>query len=329
MKTYPNNFVKIADKSTIELFKKLFNKTNVEEINITEELNKIISPMNGWFSGNKSYIEILRLLSEDNNVESINRNQYEIEKSLLIKSFNDNLNSLTSEEKEKFLNEIKLNLKKKGIDNAQLSSLGSIGALTAANASGFALYTMASTVVGGVTGLLGITLPFAFYTGMSSFISVVTGPIGWALAAGLIVYKFRDENVDSIKEKVTTSLNNSWNIIAGDYERALLIVSIICSLRIMSNEKIENNILKKEHSLKDYESKIVSVQNENNDINNELMRVKDDLYKLELKITGLKNEKKHFENKVKLNQSEISKTRSFIESNKAQIVNLRNDLIPY
>jgi len=327
MNIYPNNFIKIGDNSTIELFKKLFNKKNIEELNITEELNKMISPMNGIFSASKSYLEILRLLSTNKKVDTYNLNQYEIEKTLLIKTFNDNLNSLSIQDREKYLNKIKLELKKKGIDNSQLSSLGSIGALTAANASGFALYTMASTVVGGITGLLGITLPFAFYTGMSSFISIATGPIGWVVAAGFLFYKFKDENVDSIKEKVKTSLNNSWNLIAGDYERAILIISIICSLRIMSNEKINNEISSKEKVIKNDESKMVTIQNEKKSLDMELNGVKDELKKIEVKILGLKNEKYSFEKKIELNNSKLSKTLNDLETNKDNIINLKKELI--
>ena len=328
MISYPNNIIKIADKSTIELFKKLFGKKSIDEINITKELNKMISPMMGIFSSDKSYIEILKALSETKNLNINNLNQYEIEKTLLIKSFNDNLNSLTSKEREQFLNEIKIDLKNKGIDSSQLSSLGSIGALTAANASGFALYTMASSIVGGVSGLLGITLPFAFYTGMSSFISVATGPIGWAVAAGFLFYKFKDESAESVKQKVKTSINNSWNSIAGDYDRALLIVSILCSLRIMSNEKIESEILKKETSIKDNESEITTIRSENKYLNVELTRVNDDLEKLETKVFRLKNEINKLENKANLNDSKLLKIKNTVNSHKDQISNLRTELIP-
>ena len=38
---------------------------------------------------------------------------------------------------------------------------------------------MASTVLGGLTSALGITLPFAVYMGMSQMIALAIGPVGW------------------------------------------------------------------------------------------------------------------------------------------------------
>jgi uncharacterized protein YaaW (UPF0174 family) len=63
------------------------------------------------------------------------------------------------------------------------------GTIALANMSGFGVYVMASTLVGGLTSVLGVTLPFAAYTGMSSIIATLTGPVGWfaMLAGGLVV----------------------------------------------------------------------------------------------------------------------------------------------
>jgi len=62
---------------------------------------------------------------------------------------------------------------------------GALLVLTTAQLSGFGVYLAASTVVGGLTGLLGLTLPFAFYAGMSKVVSILIGPVGWgALAVG-------------------------------------------------------------------------------------------------------------------------------------------------
>ncbi|MGE3752795.1 MAG: hypothetical protein AB7I45_01420 [Planctomycetota bacterium] len=63
------------------------------------------------------------------------------------------------------------------------------GGLLAANAAGFSLYIGASTLVGAITGALGITLPFAFYTTLSSILSVAIGPLGWVALGAVVLYK--------------------------------------------------------------------------------------------------------------------------------------------
>lgn len=68
------------------------------------------------------------------------------------------------------------------------------GALVLANLSGFSLYLAASAVLSGITGVLGITLPFAAYTGLSSVLSVAIGPVGWAVLGAWVVFKLGGVN---------------------------------------------------------------------------------------------------------------------------------------
>ncbi len=68
--------------------------------------------------------------------------------------------------------------------------VGASGVLVAANLTGFGLYVAASTMLGAMTGALGVALPFAVYTGMSGVIATLTGPVGWAMLAGWAVYRF-------------------------------------------------------------------------------------------------------------------------------------------
>ena len=107
---------------------------------------------------------------------------------------------LSISEKEK----ISLELEKAGLDKNQISSLSGITALGAAQLSGFGVYLLASSTVGAITSVLGITLPFAFYTGMYSVISFVIGPVGF-LVMGVMIYrsfknvKSWDETLDILK----------------------------------------------------------------------------------------------------------------------------------
>jgi len=69
-------------------------------------------------------------------------------------------------------------------DKGLLGPMTALGAVAAANASGFGIYLAATTTLGFLTHAVGISLPFAAYTGLSSTIAVLIGPAGW-LGAGI------------------------------------------------------------------------------------------------------------------------------------------------
>jgi uncharacterized protein YaaW (UPF0174 family) len=52
----------------------------------------------------------------------------------------------------------------------------------------------ASTALAGITGALGITLPFVAYTGLSTAIATALGPIGWIGAGILAVFTLSGPN---------------------------------------------------------------------------------------------------------------------------------------
>jgi hypothetical protein len=81
-------------------------------------------------------------------------------------------------------------------DESGLGGLGGglLAAQLAAQASGFGVYMMASSVAAGLGHAIGLTLPFAAFAGMASLISWVIGPIGMAISAGLIAHQlFRND----------------------------------------------------------------------------------------------------------------------------------------
>jgi uncharacterized protein YaaW (UPF0174 family) len=75
---------------------------------------------------------------------------------------------------------------------------GLVGALALANAGGFTTYILASSALAGITGFVGLTLPFAVYTSMSAALSVVLGPIGWIGAAIYGMYKLSGTNYQKL-----------------------------------------------------------------------------------------------------------------------------------
>lgn len=61
------------------------------------------------------------------------------------------------------------------------------GSIVLAQASGFGIYQMSSTVVGALTAAAGLKLPFLAYMAMSKAISIAIGPIGWiGLGVGVL-----------------------------------------------------------------------------------------------------------------------------------------------
>jgi Uncharacterized protein conserved in bacteria len=114
----------------------------------------------------------------------------EIEAAVVTKLFQNMLEQLSPEQRQKLVMEMR-----RGNDDPRLESLLlSGGVMTVAKMSGFGVYLLASTVLGGLTNALGITLPFAIYLGMSQTIALILGPVGWAALAGGILFTLNQPN---------------------------------------------------------------------------------------------------------------------------------------
>lgn len=137
----------------------------------------------------KSYDEILADLIAEHEVEikSGSPSRLDKEESILLAVCQKKLEEMTPEDRAKVEND----LRKQAEANGQSFSgiLLATGGLAAANLSGFSLYMLASTTVGTLTGLLGVTLPFVFYTGMSKAISIAIGPIAWTVLGAVLLKK--------------------------------------------------------------------------------------------------------------------------------------------
>ncbi|NER78990.1 MAG: hypothetical protein F6K42_05305 [Leptolyngbya sp. SIO1D8] len=114
----------------------------------------------------------------------------EIENAVVTKVFQDMFNKLTQEQKEQFI----LSMDRNSDDPNLQTFLLTGGAMTAAKVSGFGVYLMASTVLGGLTNALGITLPFAIYMGMSQVIALILGPVGWLTLFGGLAFTLNQPN---------------------------------------------------------------------------------------------------------------------------------------
>jgi uncharacterized protein YaaW (UPF0174 family) len=114
----------------------------------------------------------------------------EIEDAVVVKQFQNMLEQLTPEQRQQIL----MDLKRESDDPHLESFLLGGGAMLAAKMSGFGVYLLASTVLGGLTGALGITLPFAVYIGVSQTLAFILGPVGWVALAGGVLFSLNQPN---------------------------------------------------------------------------------------------------------------------------------------
>lgn len=153
-----------------------------------------ITRLGSWsFGEDKSYDEIVRDLAKKMGVSTKPADTLEeVERSLIVKIWNDAVSKLTPEQTE----ELKERAQQIASDYGK--SLGKemtgFAALTAAQMSGFGIYMLGSTLLGAVNGALGLGLGFGVFTGLSSLISTVIGPIGWAAVGMFAIVKLGAPN---------------------------------------------------------------------------------------------------------------------------------------
>ena len=114
----------------------------------------------------------------------------EIEDAVVVKQFQNMLEQLTLEQRQQIL----MDLRRESDDPHFEGFLLSGGAMLAAKMSGFGVYLIASTVLGSLTGALGITLPFTIYMGVSQSLAFILGPVGWVALAGGVLFSLNQPN---------------------------------------------------------------------------------------------------------------------------------------
>lgn len=268
---------------------------------ILERLSKILLPVKGFWQNPLSYKEFLEKIAEKNNEKlEFSKNIVSFEESLYIRLYAKEFAKLTAEEKEQIFKE----LEKAGLDKNQIASLSGIAAIGAAQLSGFGIYVLASSTLGAITSMLGLTLPFAIYTGMSSLISFVIGPIGF-LVMGIAIYR-SFKNVKSWDEAVDI-FKASWKEISsftvGDYDRGLMAFKYIAATRIVLRENFNKEIELEKCKIEKSENE--NLQNHDviskkealiNEINNKIQNkiivkenIQNDIRKLEVELASVNN----------------------------------------
>lgn len=145
-----------------------------------------------------SYEELLATACRHVKAFDKNASVQELEAFLVEKLFVQAIHSMGPHERHRFL-ESSIDIGKlaedAGVKNASLKGqYATLGALSAAQASGFGVYLLATTTLGALTSLLGITLPFAVYTGLTSLLAVAIGPVGWSVLGFSAFWKLTGPN---------------------------------------------------------------------------------------------------------------------------------------
>ena len=144
--------------------------------------------------GNKyiSYQEVLFDCAKKFGLKVTSRlSNFELEKQMIESGLNQAIKNAPEADRKRLISEI---YGQSSTESSIKTAAYGGGAIALANVSGFGLYTAASTLVAGITGAVGITLPFAAYTGMSSLLSLAIGPVGWAALVGYLAYTVGSPN---------------------------------------------------------------------------------------------------------------------------------------
>lgn len=189
------NIFEILQKANDEerniLAKILKSKTNDSE-DILKDLIWNSQNIIDYMESKTSYTEILEKVAKKLKIENLNVSNKELERAITLSVFQSFISKMSIEQKEQFEKEI-INIAKKE-NGTLLKTGGAITALTAANLSGFGVYLLATSTLSTISGIIGVTLPFAAYTTLTSAISVIIGPVGWASAGIFAIWKITNVN---------------------------------------------------------------------------------------------------------------------------------------
>ena len=118
----------------------------------------------------------------------------ELETMIVQKVVETTLNKMTEQQRKEFEAEIAKVAEKMGKKGDWLKAGGLTGAIVAAELGGFTTFILASSGLAAITGLVGLTLPFAVYTAMSTTLGVILGPVGWIGTGLFAIWKISGTN---------------------------------------------------------------------------------------------------------------------------------------
>lgn len=290
------------------------NASNREQL--IPKILQTVQPMGGVLQRQLDYDEFLRKVAKHHGINLVEQEEVKMERELFLKLFGKEYQSMSAEEQMN-LKEI---LAKNGLNKSEIASLTSIATLTAAQASGFGIYVLASSTVGTISSVFGVTLPFAFYTGMSKTIAVVIGPLGF-LVMGYPLYKeFKDvRSLEDVGSKLKKLWHGIQSLATGNYALATLLLQHIASLRIMKEYQFKEQIRKCNERIGTIEVQIQEVYSALREKDLEIQKIEKEIQKLTLQ----KNQKEVDRSSLTAQQSFYEKT---IQEEQKTIGNVRENL---
>ena len=189
-----------------------------------------------------SYTDIINIVAENFKLTRDTRNDVELERHIVNTQFSKMVEKMDKKERKLLEDEIKKyaseKFGKKHIDIALTS-----GGLAAANLGAFSTYTMATSLFGGLSSAVGLTLPFTFYTTLTSTMSVLMGPVGISLLAAWGIRKVTKPNI-SVSVLIVLSVSAIRERLIFEYEEKLNEINFEFESLNREKEKLENLQLK-------------------------------------------------------------------------------------
>lgn len=302
------------NKKEMEVLYQIFQMKKADKTKLEKNISKLLLPVGGMFQSGLSYIQFMEKIASKREITlPVTGSTAEKEGILYHAIVNQNLESMSDEEREYYNSQLILEAEKKGINKSEVASIGTIVGIGAAQLSGFGIYMMASSTIGAISGLVGVTLPFAFYTTMSSVISVAIGPVGLLLAAIPLYKTFKDvRSLDDLKEKGKQFYKGLKVFATGNYELAEVIFSYFAATRILKLAEYGNRY-------NQYQDKVKATS--------ELVENKQKLYDIEAeKQTSIKNEINILEQQIDVLKEKLTEQLSICNQSQSEIENAREEL---
>jgi len=305
----------------LDVLHKIINSKDASITEIISKYGKLTLPFGGVLQEKLSYESILDKIAKKNNIKLTNTNPlFEKEKELFQKLFILEYENLSEEEKEEFVK----GLEEKGLDQKQIASITSLAAISAAQLSGFGIYLLASSTVGAITSVLGVTLPFAFYSGMSSVISVVIGPIGFLVLGYGLYRSFRHiKSLDEAADIFKQSGKAIKNFFVGNLEQAEMAFKFITSVKILRVKNLEESMQKYIESNKEFEIQKNELNSKKNEAEKQIDKIQNEIAELQKQILP----KRTVQDNLRTELDRIAKETSQITFKEIPIQNKINEYL--
>lgn len=182
------------------------------------------------------YSDMLDLAGRQFKLNRDGRNDRDFEAHIVKSAFEKMIESMDEKDRKSLEREVnkyaEQHLGKKNL-NITLSAAG----LLAAKLGGFATYTMASSLLAGISSVFGVTLPFGVYTGLAATLGTVMGPIGIGAISLWGLHKITSADVKttilivlavaSIRERLIYKYLEKFKTIKEEVESGLQQISVV------------------------------------------------------------------------------------------------------